>query len=148
MDKTSFARLNKLFMISAGERDHETLPIEQNLLSLVWDPESYVVFSISCFVAKVLVLDEHYVVKDLPFYEEAQTTNVKARQDRLATREKKRYEGTLKQASGGSRLTTSSTAHPFSKKKSTPRHAEKALDLSPPPSSPSSPSTSTKVGVD
>ena len=148
MDKTSFARLNKLFMISAGERDHETLPIEQNLLSLVWDPESYVVFSISCFVAKVLVLDEHYVVKDLPFYEEAQTTNVKARQDRLTTREKKRYEGTLKQALGGSRLTTSSTAHPFSKKKSTPRHAEKALDLSLPPSSPSSPLTSTEVGDD
>ena len=37
VDKTSFNRLNKLFMISTSERDHETLLTNQNLLSLVRD---------------------------------------------------------------------------------------------------------------
>lgn len=35
VDKTSFDQLNKLFVISAREQNHETLLIEQNLLKLV-----------------------------------------------------------------------------------------------------------------
>ena len=41
VDKTSFDRLNKLFMISTSKRNHETLLIEQNLLKLVRDFKSY-----------------------------------------------------------------------------------------------------------
>ena len=37
VDKTFFDQLNKLFVISTSERDHETLLIDQNLLSLVKD---------------------------------------------------------------------------------------------------------------
>ena len=67
---------------------------------------------------------------------------MKARQDRLDQREKKRQEGTLRQAPGVSRLATSSTAHPPTKKKSVLQPIEKALDLS---LSPSSPLLSTEV---
>ncbi|RVW67428.1 hypothetical protein CK203_065377, partial [Vitis vinifera] len=52
------------------------------------------------------------------------------------------------QAPSGSHPTTSSTARLSPKRKSAPRPTEKALDLSPPPSSPSSPSTSIEVGAD
>lgn len=54
----------------------------------------------------------------------------------------------MRQASSGSHPTTSSTARLSPNRKSAPRPNEKALDLSPPPSSPSSPSTSTKIGAD
>lgn len=54
----------------------------------------------------------------------------------------------MRQAPSGSHPTTSSIAHLSPKKKSAPRPTEKALDLSPPPSSPSSPLTSIEVGAD
>lgn len=90
MDKTSFDWLNKLFVISVGEQDHETLLTNQNLLSLVRDSQSYTVPSLPRFAPKLLVPNEHYVVKDLLFYEEARTADVKARQDRFAKNERKR----------------------------------------------------------
>lgn len=90
VDKTSFDRLNKLFVISARERNHETLLIEENLLKLVWDPKLYSApSSFPHSVPRVLVPDEHYVVKDLPFYVEAQAVDAKKREDRLVQREKK-----------------------------------------------------------
>lgn len=92
--------------------------------------------------------DEHYVVKDLPLYKEARVADAKARQNRLSKREKKRKEGTLRQAPGRSRPTSSSTTHPSSKKKSVSRPTEKALDLTPSSSSHSSPSTEFGPGQD
>ncbi|RVW46141.1 hypothetical protein CK203_076152 [Vitis vinifera] len=68
--------------------------------------------------------------------------------DWLAQREKKRQEGTLRQAPGGSYPATSSTVRPPPKKKSVSRPTEKTLDLSPSPSFPSSPSTSAEVVAD
>lgn len=92
VDKTSFDRLNKLFVISARERNHETLLIEENLLKLVWDPKLYSApSSFPHSVPRVLVPDEHYVVKDLPFYLEARAVDAKKREDRLVQREKKKY---------------------------------------------------------
>ena len=79
----------------------------------------------------MLVPEEHYMVKDLPLYEEARAVDAKARQGRLTKRKNKSKEGILRQAPGMSRLAFSSIAHPFSKKKSVTRPAEKALDLSP-----------------
>lgn len=90
VDKASFDRLNKLFVISVGEQDHETLLIDQNLLTLCWDSESYVIPTLPCFVPRVLVPEEHFVLKNLPFYKEAREVDTKARQDRLNKREKKR----------------------------------------------------------
>ncbi|KAL6325256.1 hypothetical protein AAG906_023101 [Vitis piasezkii] len=93
-----------------------------NLLALVQDLESYVVHTLLRFAPRVLVLDEHYVLKDLSFYTEARK------------REKKRQEGTLRQASGAGHSTTNSSVHPPIKKKSVPQPVEKALDLSLSPS--------------
>lgn len=88
----------------------------------------------------MLVPDKHYVVKDFSFYLKVRIVDAKARQDWLAKRENKCNEGTLRQAPGGSRSTSSSTTHPHSKNKSVTRLAEKALDLSLSSSSHSSPS--------
>ena len=81
MDKTSFDRLNKLFVISASERNHETLLTDQNLQAVVQDSESYVVPTLPHFVPRVLVSSEHYVLKDLSFNAEARAADAKARQD-------------------------------------------------------------------
>ncbi|RVW59600.1 hypothetical protein CK203_107442 [Vitis vinifera] len=120
VDKASFDRLNKLYVIFANEWNHETLLTKQNLLKLVQDFESYTVPSLPHFAAKVLVPGEHYVVKDLPFYEEAQVEDSKTKDDQLAQREKKCQEGTLRQALSSSRPATSFTARSPSKKKSIP----------------------------
>ena len=120
VDKASFDRLNKLYVIFANERNHETLLTKQNLLKLVQDFESYTVPSLPRFAAKVLVPSEHYVVKDLPFYEKARAEDSKTKDDQLAQREKKCQEGTLRQALSSSRPATSFTARSPSKKKSIP----------------------------
>ena len=141
VDKTSFNQLNKLFVISVVERDHETLLTDQNLLTLCRDSELYAVPTVPRFAPRVLVTDKHFVLKDLPFYEEARAADTKARQDRLDKREKKHQERTLRQAPGVGHPVASSTAHPPIKKKHVPPLVEKALDLS------SSPSLSLEIGT-
>lgn len=116
VDKTSFNQLNKLFVISVAERDHETLLTDQNLLTLCRDSELYAVPTVPRFAPRVLVTDKHFVLKDLPFYEEARAADTKARQDRLDKREKKHQERTLRQAPGVGHPVASSTAHPLSKR--------------------------------
>lgn len=69
--KASFDKLNKLFVIFASERDYQTLLIDQNLLVVVWESQSYVLSILPRLAPKVLVPDEHHVLKDLPFYKEA-----------------------------------------------------------------------------
>lgn len=86
MEKASYDRLNKLFMISANERNYQTLLTNQNLLAVVREPRLYV---LPHLLPKVLVPGEHHVLKDLPFYEVAHAIDLKARQDRLDQREKK-----------------------------------------------------------
>ncbi|KAL6319709.1 hypothetical protein AAG906_026781 [Vitis piasezkii] len=82
------------------------------------DSQPYVVFSLPHFASRMLVLDKHYVVKDLSFYLKVRTVDAKARQDWLAKRENK----------CGSRSTSSSTTHPPSKKKSVgPNHDSTGL---------------------
>lgn len=83
VDKASFDQLNKLFVISASERNHQTLLIDKNLKYVVHASQLYITPTISCFAPRVLVPREHYVLKNLSFYEEARATNAKARQDRL-----------------------------------------------------------------
>lgn len=45
-----------------------------------------------------MVSGEHFVLKDLSFYEKARETDIKARQERLSHREERRHEGTLQRA--------------------------------------------------
>lgn len=79
VDKTSFDLPNKTFVISVGERDHETLLTNQNLIVLVRETESYVVPTLPRFAPIVLVLGKYFVLKDFPFYEEARAIYTKAR---------------------------------------------------------------------
>lgn len=79
VDKTSFDPLNKLFVIFVGEQDHETLLTNQNLILLVLETKSYVVPILPRFAPIMLVPEEHFVLKDFPFYEEARAVDTKAR---------------------------------------------------------------------
>lgn len=51
----------------------------QNLLAVIREPQPYVLHIILRRLPKVVVPEEHYVLNDLPFYEEACKTNAKAR---------------------------------------------------------------------
>ena len=60
------------------------------------EPQSYVLNILPRRLPKVVVSGEHFVLKDLPFYERASEANAKARQECLDQREEKRQEGTLR----------------------------------------------------
>ena len=79
MGKASFIHLNKLFQIIASERNHHTLLSARNLLVIVREPQLYVHNIIHRRLPKIVVLGEHFILRDLPFYEEAREIDVKAR---------------------------------------------------------------------
>lgn len=79
VEKTSFVHLNKLFKITSNERNHQMFLPAQNLLAVIREPQPYVLHIILRRLPKVVVPEEHYVLNDLPFYEEACETNAKAR---------------------------------------------------------------------
>lgn len=66
---------------------------------------------------KVVVAGEHYVPKDLPFFEEAHEADVRARQERLDQREERRQEGTLRKAPSKRGQSSSSSVRPLIEKK-------------------------------
>lgn len=78
--KASFDRLNKLFMITSKERNHQTLLFARNMLAVIREPRPYVFFIIPKWLSKVVVLEKHHVLKCLPFYEETRKANAKAHQ--------------------------------------------------------------------
>ncbi|RVX05759.1 hypothetical protein CK203_023906 [Vitis vinifera] len=100
VEKTSFDRLNRLFEIISIERHYQTLLSAVNLLAVVWEPQPYVLNILSRRLPKVVVPGEHFVLKDLPFYERAREADVKARHKRLDQREEKMQKGTLMKALG------------------------------------------------
>ena len=100
MKKASFDHLNKLFEITAIERHYQTLLTAWNLLAVVREPQPYVLNILPRRLPKVVVLREHFVFKDFPFYERAHDVDTKARQERLDQQEEKRQEGTLRKAPG------------------------------------------------
>lgn len=61
----------------------------QNLLAVIREPQLYVLLIIPRRLSKVVVPGEHFVLKDLPFYEEVCEANAKARQERLEQWEEK-----------------------------------------------------------
>ena len=102
------------------------------------------------------MLAEHFVLKDLPFYEVARLAYFEARQAHLEERERKHQDGTLRQVVVVGRLFSSFTAHHLTPKRKEPttRPVQRAKTPPPtPPSSSSSPSFSSssdepKVEVD
>ena len=87
VEKTSFDRLNKLFVIFSSERHHQTLLIDWNLLVVVRESQLYILPSLA---PKVLELDEHHTLNDLPFYEEGRAADAQEWQDWIDQKEKKR----------------------------------------------------------
>lgn len=92
-----------------------------------------------------MVPEEHFVLRDLPFYEEAREADTKARQERLEQRENRRQDGTLWRAPGEKGHMQSATAHlPTEKKK---KMALVKVTKAPTPA-PTSPSTSSPFALD
>lgn len=144
VEKASFDRLNKLFVISTSERNYQTLMTDQNLLAVVQEPQSYVLPILPRSTSKVLGLSEHHVLKELSFYKIARAAHPNVPQDWLNQRKKKRRERMLMQASGASRSTIISIACPPSKKKkpvAQPTRKVQALPLKSPPTSAYAPSS-------
>ena len=117
MEEASFICLNKLFEIIASERNHQTLISARNLLAVIREPQPYVLPIIPRRLSKVVVLEEHFVLKDLPLYEEACKADAKARHERLEQREEKRQGGKLMRAPSKKGRASSSVACPPAKKK-------------------------------
>ncbi|KAL6335871.1 hypothetical protein AAG906_003496 [Vitis piasezkii] len=63
------------------------------------NPQPYVLPIIPRRLPMVVVPGEHFILKNLPFYEEECEANAKARQEHLDQREEKRQEGKLRRAS-------------------------------------------------
>lgn len=140
VEKASFDRLNKLFVITSNERNHQTLLSAWNLLEVIREPQPYVLPIIPRRLSKVVEPGEHYVLKDLPFYEEACEADVKARQERLDQREQKRQERKLRRAPGEKGQPSSSAARPSAKKKkSFVEVIEKSTPVPTPSSAPTPP---------
>ncbi|KAL6332099.1 hypothetical protein AAG906_020780 [Vitis piasezkii] len=81
VEKASFNCLNKLFEITAVERHYQTLLTARNLLAVVRETQSYVINILPRRLPKFVVPEEHFVLKDLPFYERAREADAKARQE-------------------------------------------------------------------
>lgn len=79
VEKASFDRLNRLFEITVGERNYQTLISSRNLLVVFWESQSYILNILPRWLPKVMVSGEHFVPKDLPFYERAREVDTKAR---------------------------------------------------------------------
>lgn len=93
VEKASFDRLNKIFEISANERNHRVLLTDRNLLVVVRESKSFILPILPRPAPKVLVPYEHHVLKDLPLYEVLLVVDVAEHKDRLDHREKNRQEG-------------------------------------------------------
>ncbi|RVW82921.1 hypothetical protein CK203_038374 [Vitis vinifera] len=79
VDKASFTRLNKLFEIDAFEWAPKVFLPNNNLLALIDNPKSFIIPVFSRLAPPSLVLGEHFVLKDLYFYEVACLADSKAR---------------------------------------------------------------------
>ncbi|WJZ90735.1 hypothetical protein VitviT2T_009861 [Vitis vinifera] len=136
VEKALFARLNKLFEITATKRHYETLLTARNLLAVVQEPQAYVINILPRKLPKNVVSEEHYVLKDLPFYKEVRKTDAEKHQALLDNREGMRKEETLRKAPGKKRSVSSIPAGAPAKKKNKRKLAlnkGKEIKLSTPP---------------
>ena len=128
VEKVFFDRLNKLFEITIAERHHQTLLTARNLLTVVREPQPYVTNILPRRLPKRVVPGEHFVLKDLPFYERARKADVKARQERIDQLEEKRQEGTIRKApSEKGRYSPPTARPPATKEKKKKKKTKKTL---------------------
>lgn len=94
------------------------LLIENNLRVVFAQPKSFVIPLLLQLASSTLVSGEHFVLKDLSFYEVARLVDIELRQAHLDVWEKKHQKGTLGQAPAStSRIVSNPT--PQSTKKNT-----------------------------
>ncbi|XP_034706291.1 uncharacterized protein LOC117929953 [Vitis riparia] len=117
VEKASFDRLNKLFEITSAERRCELLLSAQNLRLVVQQPQAYVLNILPRRLPEEVVVGEHFILEDLPFYEGVRKADARTRKALLNNREKKRQEGLLRKAPGGKRTASSPPAGAPAKKK-------------------------------
>ena len=129
----SFLRLNKLFEVSATERQYETLLTTRNLSFVVRESQEYVINILPRKLLKKVVPREHYVLKDLPFYKEVQKADAQKRRALLDDREKRKKEGTLRKALGKKRSASSTPVGAPAKKKKKTSNKGKEVKLPTPP---------------
>ena len=82
---------------------------------------------------KEVVVGEHFVLPDLPFYVAVQKADARTRKARLNNREVKRKEGLLRKAPGGKRPASSPPAGAPTKKKKKVSNKGKEVKLPTPP---------------
>lgn len=68
VEKSSLTCLNKLFEIDQIERNHNVLLTKKNLKVILSHPKPFVNPIFPWLALPTLVLGEHFVLKDLPFY--------------------------------------------------------------------------------
>lgn len=92
---------------------------------------------------------EHFLLKDLPFYEVARLADSEARQACLEERERKHQEGTLRQVAAISSPFSSFTIRPLTQKRKEPATRPVQRTMTPPsaPLSFSSSSDEPEVGL-
>lgn len=78
VEKASFNRLNILFEITVSERNYQTLLSSLNLPAVVRETQSYTLNILPRRLPKVVVSEEHFVLKDFPFYVKAREVDAKS----------------------------------------------------------------------
>ena len=89
IEKASFARLNKLFKINVVEWAYNVLLSNKNLQALIENLKPFIIPMFSRLAHSSLVLDEHFMLNDPPFFEIARLVDSEAHQARLEEYEKK-----------------------------------------------------------
>lgn len=79
VEKASFTPLNKLFEIDAIERAYKVFLMDKNLLMLINNPKPFIIPIFPWLAPSSLVPSEHFVLKDLTFYEVARLANSETR---------------------------------------------------------------------
>ena len=133
MEKALFDRLNRLFKIAAAERSCDMLLSAQNLRLVTREPQPYVLNILPRRLPKEVVVGEHFVLPDLPFYAAVQRADARTRKTRLNNREEKRKEGLLRKAPGGKRSASSPPTSAPAKKKKKVSNKGKEVKLPTPP---------------
>ena len=78
VEKASFTRLNKLFEVDAVEWAHNFFLLNKNLQVLIENPKPFIILMFSRLTPPSLVPREHFMLKDLPFYEVARLADSEA----------------------------------------------------------------------
>ena len=132
VERTSFACLNKLFEIDAKERHYATLLTARNLMAFVRESQEYVVNILPRKLPNEVVSGEHYVLKDLPIYQEVKEADAEKRRALLDDKEKRKNEGTLRKTPGQKRSVASPPKKAPAKKRKLVKNGKGVKEPSPP----------------